>query len=583
MRLLGLLRTTGVRPRRGARGFAGSEAGSVTVLGLVIFVIILMAAGMAIDVMRYEQRRVHLQSTADRATLAAGNLRQPKDPIAVVEEYFAKEGLSEYLTGVTVDAGLNFRRVEVQTASMVPSLFMRLIGINSLTARADSAAEERYTKVEVSLVLDLSGSMNSFSRIQNLRVAGPEFVETLFSNADPGQISLSVIPYNGQVNVGPVLLSRYNVDFAQPYSYCVDFHEDDYLTMALSDVVPLRGAGHFDDFSTATGLTATASQFFCPTAPFVNNAHIVPFSGNPEYLSTYIANMSANGNTSIEIGMKWAAALLDPGTRPVVEGLIAAGDVHPSYSGRPYDFDQEDVLKVVVVMTDGENWNERIMRDEFKVGATSLDKGNMTVSGVNLATGIWINRSDNRLSTRFVVDQNLRNLHTVLSTLPIGTEVWWVPHRSGDARWQMHPWGASSTSTCAATCTVTINWGTSELLTWEELWSRRSVYWVAHQMFAIPLTSTTSARNTLRSNIHNHVRLVRQPAAKNVRLSNICAAIRDEGVQIFAVAFEAPTNGKAAMEDCASSNAHYFDVAGTNITTAFRAIAGTINRLRLVQ
>jgi hypothetical protein len=37
------------------------------------------------------------------------------------------------------------------------------------------------------------------------------------------------------------------------------------------------------------------------------------------------------------------------------------------------------------------------------------------------------------------------------------------------------------------------------------------------------------------------------------------------------------------MRYCASSDAHYYDVEGVEITDAFASIARTINQLRLIQ
>lgn len=135
------------------------ERGSITVFAMFIFIIILMVGGMAVDIMRYEYKRVTLQNTADRAVLAAGSLRQPNDPVEVVREYFRREGLEQYIVDVQVDEGLNFRRVNVKTSDTTRTMFMRLVGINELTMTPASASEERYSKVEVSLVVDISGSM----------------------------------------------------------------------------------------------------------------------------------------------------------------------------------------------------------------------------------------------------------------------------------------------------------------------------------------------------------------------------------------------------------------------------------------
>lgn len=69
----------------------------------------------------------------------------------------------------------------------------------------------------------------------------------------------------------------------------------------------------------------------------------------------------------------------------------------------------------------------------------------------------------------------------------------------------------------------------------------------------------------------------------DARLSTICGAARDADITVFAIGFEAPDEGQAAMRDCASSPAHYFPVEGLEISDAFQAIARTINQLRLTQ
>ena len=42
-------------------------------------------------------------------------------------------------------------------------------------------------------------------------------------------------------------------------------------------------------------------------------------------------------------------------------------------------------------------------------------------------------------------------------------------------------------------------------------------------------------------------------------------------------------SGKTQIQDCATSNAYYYDVAGLQIQTAFRSIASQISTLRLTQ
>ncbi len=70
---------------------------------------------------------------------------------------------------------------------------------------------------------------------------------------------------------------------------------------------------------------------------------------------------------------------------------------------------------------------------------------------------------------------------------------------------------------------------------------------------------------------------------KNDRLEDICDAAKGQGVVVFSIGFEAPTNGRTVLRNCASSFNHYFDVKGLEISDAFQAIASAINNLKLIQ
>lgn len=60
------------------------EDGSVTILSVFILLTILVVTGAAVDLMRTEQTRVELQSSLDRAVIAAADLDQLQEPTAVV-------------------------------------------------------------------------------------------------------------------------------------------------------------------------------------------------------------------------------------------------------------------------------------------------------------------------------------------------------------------------------------------------------------------------------------------------------------------------------------------------------------------
>ena len=520
--------------------FMRDEAGSMTIFGLFIFVIILTVGGIAVDIMRYEYKRVTLQNTADRAVLAAGSLRQPNDPEQVVREYFRREGLEQYVTNVTVQQGLNFRRVNVETSDTSPTMFMKLLGINELTMTPASASEERYSKVEVSLVIDLSNSMNNFNRLQNLQVAGQDFIDTLFSNAEPGQISVSLVPYTGQVNIGHDLAAYFNISPTPQGAFCVDFSRASFDTIPILTTSPLTGTSHFYPWSVGRSPIPSAApdMFFCPQHSG-RRSEIVPLSGDPNFLRQRIASLMADGNTSIDIGVKWGAALLDPSFRPVVNALITSGKIRGDFAGRPLSYTDPDVLKVMVIMTDGENWYQYFMNGNYKDGLSP----------------IYRNRSTGDLSV----------FHESLGQNPY--------YYARDGSYNRFPDGARNQN----------NFTGSDRLTWDEVWSLRRVQWVAMNLYANALSSNYWTRLSLADQWYNNFVTYIEPAEKDRRLNSICNAVKERDIPIFTIAFEAQPLGVQAMQNCASSPSHFFDVEGTDIRGAFRAIAGTINRLRLTQ
>ncbi len=623
------INVTNRRPlRQVARRYMRREDGSLMVLGLIFFVLILMVAGISVDLIRHEQKRVQVQSVADRAVLAAASLTQPQDITAVVEDYFEREGLLQYL--VEVDPGdntLNMREVRVVTRAAIPSLFTQWIGLNRLESAIVSRAEERVSDVEVTMVLDLSNSMNQFDRIENLRIAGEEFITTLYENTEDhpqaeDRISVSVVPYTGQVNAGHQLLGYFNTTYDHPYSACALFSGSDYTELGLSQTAELTGAGHFDPWH----MDRNSYMSFCPNHPGgirgtmnssqfaqyaasmglttsdadfepmdVDTAEIMIMEDDPDALRRRLRSLIADGNTSIEIGMKWAAALMDPSADGIIQDLISQGMVNDEFDDRPFEYDNADAVKTIVLMTDGENWDEWRMADQFKQGPSRVWHSFERPGNANAIISQLVAQGAHGPAFRWPDKPSAQPVGTRLSVRD-HTANWWsqnqyfIPARNTanpmNGTWSQFPdrhdsscveYGpnrpvAQRTPFRFYACN---NWILQEL-DHRELWATLPVRWVGAYLYHYP-------------NIQNYWNWMDQrlsslaPAAKNERLYNICDRLRAQGVRVYAVAFEAPPNGVEAMRRCAYTENHFFDVDGLEIEQAFRTIAGSIQRLRLTE
>lgn len=529
------------------RRFWVREDGSTTVFATVVFVLMVGIGGIAIDVMRYETQRVQLQYTLDRAVLAAASLSQTLDPQSVVENYFETAGLEGYRLRVNVEQGVNFRRVEARAELETQTLFMSLFGQPVLTSPAAGAAEERVRNIEVSLVLDVSGSMGNSNRMTNLRPAARSFVTSVLeANDNPNGdqlVSISIIPYDHAVNMGTTLSSVFALTNEHSYSRCARFYDADFTFTGIDPTVPLQRMGHFDR-DTNNSNNASIPEPACHTD---NTAAIIPWSNNETQLHNLINSLEANGWTAIDQGMRWAVALLDPDARPALSGLVTNGTVHPDFDGRPASFLDPETIKIVVLMTDGENTRQYDLHENFRSGPSPF----------------WRNPNDGRWSVYYEE-----------------WDLYW--HESRD-RWRDFPDGGSN----AVQLDYADVWN---LMPVRQLRSRmfHSHAWQRHEGY------NSSTNNWRRPTIEEMAGnfdfwdIVNEYANDNgivgdARLHDICDAAHAQGIVVFSIAFQAPWRGQQAMRYCASTDAHYYPVEGIDIDNAFSSIARTINQLRLIQ
>lgn len=555
-----------VRPlaqRMGAARFWRDETGNLVVFALCLFIAMTMFGGLAVDVMRYETVRTKLQNTLDRSTLAAASLTQDMDAETVVYEYFEKAQLAQYLKDVTVEEGINYREVTADASAETNPFFMHMMGINELDAPGHSMAEQRITNVEIVLVLDVSGSMGNNSRLVNLKSAAKEFVDTVLSSDGEDRISIAIVPFNGQVNLGPVLRAKFAVTDGPNVTNvdCVDLPSATYNTLALPTTTSLPMTAYADSYSSTTQssshtsptsssyATINTANVWCPAS----SANIVRLpSNNATTLKAQIDGLTAIGATSINAGMRWGTALIDPTLRTMYSQLITAGKIDSTWSGRPYDYTDEEAMKIIVLMTDGEHFEEERINAGYRSGLSPIYK----------STG------DGNYSIRFTSGRPAK----------AGSNEYWVPHlctstyctggSDVSSAWKSTPWNSGS--------------GVVQQ-TWPQVWQSLRVSYVAWNLYGRALGITSTARNTAYNNAMTAMRTRTETSAMNTQLQKICTLTKNQKTTVYGIAFEAPSAGQAQIAACASSPAHYFNASGLQIKTAFRAIASNISQLRLIQ
>lgn len=557
---------------RQVRRFAAREDGSLIIFALYAFLIVLMFGGIGIDLMRYERERATLQYTMDRAVLAAADLDQTLKPKDVVKDYLEKAGLGDFLTSVTVDEGMSYRTVSATASADIATHFMHMTGVDTLTAPAASTAEERIDGVEISLVLDVSGSMNSNSRLTNLKIAAKEFVDTMIDNTEDGKMSMSIVPYAQQVSMPAAFLDQLNVTDEHAYSNCVNFDSTDFYSAALSTTAELKRTMHFDYTSTSfDGRDNSPPKLVTnPVCIPDSDREAMVMQKNATKLKSFISDLWAGGYTSIDLGMKWGTALLDPSVKPAISAMIDLGEVSDDFSERPYTYESGETLKVVVLMTDGENTRQYYLPDEYRTGATDA----------------WWNAEEEVYSVRTGPDEYDRDGD--------GDTEEDIYYWNEKGKWADHPYGDGTESVTEKVCTV--YWwghcweykyvttegaenGTAVELSKADLFAYTSPKKIADSIFN-PTMGYSEARSEWYYGPLGHYV---DGSAKNTRTEAICDAAKAQGIIVYTIAFEANSTGRAVLKDCASSDSHYFDVDGLEISDAFASIASSIRKLRLTQ
>ncbi len=586
--------------------FRREEDGTISIFVVILFTLMIMMGGFAVDLMRTEYVRNSLQQSLDRCTLAAAALNQTLNPDQVCRDYVSKAGHAEDLTSVNVSQGLNFREVSADGMAVEKPFFAQMMGIDEFDIPATSIAEQRITDIEIAMVLDVSGSMiQTPSRIAGLRVAAKEFIQTVLETDAEGRTSIAIVPFNGQVMLGPLLAPKYNVTLPNGTANmtCVDLPPAAYATPGLSRTLALPMTANADTFS---GQNAPGNSQSLPNAgtgwiaynnagsamPVADNRWCPPQPGNQirlpgnniATLQGYIDGLVPVGATSINAGMRWGLALLDPSARPMFAEFRAANQIPASFAGRPFDYMADgaarpEMMKVILLMTDGEHFAEERVNDAFKSTAVTADTGALGPLG-----RIWRANSDGNYS-RFIASRAGGSTSTPF----------WVPHLG---IYQCRPWnGANPPANCYTPTIGTTTTGIT-LQTWPQILQAQRASWVAWQLFA-RTESNGAAQNAIYHEIIGNtnndgvpgLRALTPTPSMDAQLQDICTMAKDRNVIVYGIAFEAPVNGQNQIRLCARtvtngniSDNNYFPAANSaDLRTAFRAIAARISQLRLTQ
>ena len=343
------------------KSFLKTTAGNTALLAGLLLAPAFGFVGAGYDVVRATSYSAKLQTVIEGAALASASLTNSQDIETVIAEYIdanlgsAVSQLDPLDIDVTPVIAVNSRTVEIDAAAEVTTFFLKIVGIGTLPVTARTVANQSATNVELSLVLDISSSMDG-AKITELKDSGERFVDQILNPSNIARTTINLVPFGGSVNIadlyddydpptsiiskGDPTAAAYDINagvldagfWFSAGNECIEYIDDDF------DAGPLGAANRsqipnfwkWNDFNP-----------WCPpdaSAVFLN-------TNQKETIKTRIRNLELSDGTGLDIGAMWGLKTLSPDWR---------GELGGDFPTRPSDFGEADTMKVLVVMTDGE-------------------------------------------------------------------------------------------------------------------------------------------------------------------------------------------------------------------------------------
>lgn len=320
---------------------------------LLIFVLMIFA-GLAIDVARIMHARSTLVSGVDATALAVGRAIMAGKSVSDAKDigyrlFDANKSTAEqvaaaaWLVDINVDADNMIVRINGE--AKLPMTFLRLTGINEVAVPTQGEVRYQLSDLEVGVALDVTGSMygpssaGGESKINVLKQVFKNFVDAVIPETVPigKRMRIGFAPFSAAINLGPYAGPASN---NRSVDNCVterlaDQYDDSrplsgrYFAVAadgVTDIDPIEGVGDF---------------YVCPAA------ELQPLTSDRYLLKSKVDTLVPSGFTSGHLGLQWAWNLVSEDYASFWPGASAPDRYSRTQGAKP------TLIKAVIMMTDG--------------------------------------------------------------------------------------------------------------------------------------------------------------------------------------------------------------------------------------
>ncbi len=309
--------------------------GNVAMVFALIFVPILLVGAFAIDSSRHLSSNKHVQAAVDAASLAAARAledatKTDADIITIAQASYRANLNGTHDDVACQDAVVTVNRttgtVNVRAACKTPTMIGEHMTRNDMDSTNQATARANLTKLDLALMLDVSGSMGG-SKLTDLKNAAKNAAATLITPDSGDRVRISFVSYATSVNAG----AYGNAALGRPVN---DDSDGDGLDKVC--VSERTGTAAWKDDKPEVGKWVGDDATSCPTSS------LLPLTDDLTVFNTAIDSLAAGGRTAGHLGVAWSWYLIAP----------EWDDIWPADS-KPLSYTAPDTVKAVILMTDG--------------------------------------------------------------------------------------------------------------------------------------------------------------------------------------------------------------------------------------
>lgn len=524
---------------------------SVSILMAATLLVMFLSAGLAIDATRLWLVRTALQQSVDAAALLAaieiGSPSQTTDAQKLFWVNFSRNTYSAAMgsnnsgfMGATssgaVVTKVDGNHVQVAAQANLSLAIMNLAGKSNVTVVSANAISQQNGTYEVALALDVTGSMlsssgSSTTKMQAVQNAVSNMLNVVYGTADTSAgLSFSVVPFRGSVNIDPKNQSWLNQSA---------FKAANWSAQAWRGCVEARLGGY--DLTEDNPSTQTFNPLY--------------------WKSTYHAKSYNSCNSLGVCTTQYYPGNNDWTASTVTDNGDGTGTKN-AWSGLPDGPNLGCSNEVVLPLTVSKS------TVGTKVSNITAASGGSTVLSQGLQWS-WFTLSPLWQSNWQLVaaqngsarplSYNASNNHKVIILMTDGNDEW------------------------DSNVTTAKNYGCGNYTVWPECVQTDGYYNSYGNLSANHMPMSMPSGSPPYSSYNAQI----QAATKLDTLTGqICTAIKNQGVVIYTVAFQAASGSTAetVLKSCATDSAHYFNTnTGDDINNAFVNIGQSLQSLRLTQ